>query len=99
MSTERPILNPPPKVRFQKQNGWIKAHQSLVDSDEFDRAVTFALLQYQRELAAAPLNEAGACHMKMVGVQEFLRTLIYLSEAPNNTKAPVIQGLDFESTK
>lgn len=79
-----PAFNPnsSPRQRFQSVPAWIGTHRQLVDSEPFQRAVDFALLQYQQQVSAKIIdaNGAGAAGLKMQGVVEFLAVLRNLSE-------------------
>ncbi len=83
---QAPAFNPnaTPKQRFQSVNAWIGAHRQLVDSESFQRAVDFSILQYTQQLSSKVMdgNGAGAAGLKMQGVVEFLMVLRNLSETP-----------------
>lgn len=84
MATQAAPLNPSPKTRFQQSADNVSKHRALVDSNEFQRACDFALMQYQAELSSRPVDMqiAAGSFFKLTGAQEFLQTLRMLSEAP-----------------
>ena len=78
-----PSLNPSPKSIFLKNSGFITDHRALIESDAYQRAETFALLQLMRMLAAkasADPSIAAANHFALVGVHQYLDVLRNLSE-------------------
>jgi len=79
------ITNPTPKTRFQASPDSVSKHRDMVASREFERAIDFALLHYQRqvtELSTENFNVAGANQFRLIGAQEFVAVLRNLSEAP-----------------
>lgn len=80
----QPITNKTPKVRFMETAANIHKHRALVDSEDFQRGVDFALLQYQLDLAnqISDGNSAVGVGLRIKGAQEFLFTLRNLSEMP-----------------
>lgn len=65
-----------------------------MDQQALDRAIDFALLQYQRDLASEGrdnFNLAASAHFKMMGAQEFLNVLRHLAHQPS---APTIVDRD-----
>lgn len=82
-------LNPSPKLRFMQSPDNIKKHRDMIDSNEFQRACDFALLQYQSQLSMTTVDMAGAAanNFKMLGAQELLQTMRLLGESvPRVTK-------------
>jgi hypothetical protein len=72
--TPQPDRNPSPKQRFLLNGGFCKAHHAMVDSEAFERAADFAMLQYHLALNGK-VNDAvsaSAVGFKMQGAQEFL---------------------------
>lgn len=91
------ISTPTPKHRFQESKDNISKHRDLVASKEFERAVDFALLQYQAQLATSvnpDFNGMAAMGLKILGVQEFVRTFRMLSESPTAPEQRVEGNLD-----
>lgn len=69
----------------------ISKHRALVDSNEFQRALDYAQMQYVRGIVdTAPTEVTGATYMaasaslfqRIVGVHEFIGVLRTLSEVP-----------------
>lgn len=90
---QAPAFNPnaSPRQRFQSVANWIGAHRQMVDSEPFQRAVDFSILQYQQQISGKIVDAqgAGAAGLKMQGVIEFLAVLRNLSEtAPPPTRRP-----------
>ena len=91
------INTPTPKHRFQESKDNVSKHRDLVASKEFERATDFALLQYQAQLAStvnADFNGMAAMGLKILGAQEFVRTLRMLSESPSIPDVRVTDNLD-----
>jgi hypothetical protein len=87
--------NPTPKTVFRESTDNIKAHNELTQSRPFTRAIDFALLEYQRELANECLKDMGKSAfvgLKMTGAQEFVRTLRGLADI--QVSPPVIVDPD-----
>lgn len=70
----------------------------MVDSDVFERAVEYAEMEYTEALCrlapssiAASSSEvaAAACFQRIMGMQEFIKTLRNLSETPTIPKPTV----------
>jgi hypothetical protein len=86
-----------PKARFLKKAEEAKHHQSLVQSDSFQNALTVALAEMQMNLPKGD-NPAKSwdAHSRMVGAREFIHTLLNLAEV-----APVVdkpnQSLNYEA--
>lgn len=60
----------------------ISRHRDLMQSDDLQTSIDFALLEYQRQLATRVQESmAGAGHLRMLGALEFLQTLKTLGEA------------------
>ena len=78
------ISNPTPKKRFTDSPANISKHRDMIASGAFERAVDFALLQYQSQLSQIDLvnlNLAASAHLRMVGAQEFIQVLRNLCES------------------
>ena len=88
--------NPTPKARFQSINQNIVAHRALIERPDFERACDVSLLEYQRKLSEldSSLNNAAACHFRILGAQEFLATLRGLAETPAAPKVVATPTLD-----
>ncbi|OLE10693.1 MAG: hypothetical protein AUG89_11560 [Acidobacteria bacterium 13_1_20CM_4_56_7] len=64
---------------------WCQKHRALMQSEDFQRSLDYALLEYQRQLAQTAVTntlEPTACHFKIVGALEFMQTLRNLAESP-----------------
>lgn len=79
-----PSVNPTPKARFQESNDNIAKHHKLVDSTEYQRAIDFSLLEYQKNLSmnASDPNAAMTMGVKISGVLEFLTVMKQLGDPP-----------------
>lgn len=75
-------MNPTPKTRFRQNGDNIRHHRELLEETSFDRALDFALLQYQLQASSRVQDANGALALgyKLLGVQEFISTLKTLSE-------------------
>jgi hypothetical protein len=71
----------------------LSKHRTLVDSPELQRALDFAMLEYQARILATTSDTAGAApgFFRLLGAQEFVQTLRNLSEKP---PTPVIVDKD-----
>lgn len=80
----RVVTNPSPKARFLDAPLHITKHRDMLQLPEFDRAITFALLEFQAILSKGPLdfNTCAASHLRIQGAQEFIGILRNLAEAP-----------------
>lgn len=80
--TPGPIVNPSPKNRFRLTKGFVGEHRAMLESPAFDRALDFAMLQYQLQAGAQIQDTNGglAYGYKLLGVQEFVAVLRTLSE-------------------
>lgn len=80
------LPNPNPKTRFLTHSPahTISKHREMVDSEAFQKAVDFSLLQYQADLSnqIRDGNTAATAGFKMQGVIEFMGILRNLSETP-----------------
>lgn len=76
------LANPNPKERFQSSENRIANHRRLVDSEPFQTAIDYAVLQYQHEVSnqVADAHTASLVGAKIRAVQEFVATLRMLSE-------------------
>lgn len=84
-NTPTPLLSP--KARFQLSDQSISKHRDMLQSGEFQRAIDFAVLQYNFELAQKPQDQVSAMRIgwSITAVQEFVDLLKRISE-----KAPAI---------
>lgn len=93
-ASNKPNLNPMPGDRFRDSPNSISEHRAMVESRPFQRAVDFAMLEYQavlaREVQSAPTMAAGQ-GFKLCGVYEFIAVLKTISETPAIIR-PVITG-------
>ena len=96
-TSPRPITSPSPKQLFLQSVDNISKHRDMLENRVFERAVDYALMQYQLQLSAwtteNPQNAAYA-GLKMCGAQEFLHTLRTLSEVPALPTPPANQNLN-----
>ena len=92
----QPNFTPSPKLRFRLSGDNIKKHHELLELREFDRALDFAMLEYQHQLALNTRDANGACEAgyKMKGVQEFVYLLKTLSEEQKVNPVIVPSNLD-----
>lgn len=95
-----PNLAPTPKFRFRESPNNISEHRTMIESRPFQRAIDFALLNYQLAVAQTvtdnPQNAAYA-GLKMAGVQEFLFMLKTLSEEPRIVRTVKEENLDHKA--
>ncbi len=69
------------KARFLGVKGYVTTHRELMVRDDLQRALDYALLEYQLQVArTTDMAMAGAGHYKMVGVAEFISVLKRLAE-------------------
>lgn len=99
MANTTPPLNPSPKQKFISSETNVKAHRHMVDSQEFERALHYATLEYQRVLCenSTDMSAAAASHFRLKGAQEFVHVLRNLSETPRILSAPAVGNLDHNS--
>lgn len=76
-------------------NAWILEHHTLLDSQPFERAMHYGLLEYQRRLTEQTVDMSGAAanHFKMVGATELVHVLRNLAEPPRPQTTPVSGNL------
>lgn len=69
--------NPTPKETFVLNRSLVEKHNSLIERPEFEVALHFSLLEYQKDLSKATANfqDAAANHYKMTGVLEFIAVM------------------------
>lgn len=73
--------NPSPKARFLSVKPYVNTHRDLVLRDDFQRALDYALMEYQTQVARnTDYAMAGAGHFRIVGALEFVTVLKTLSE-------------------
>lgn len=73
-----------PKARFQESSQNVSKHKDLITDPTFVRAIDFAKLQYQVDLAArtTDMNTAARAGTCIMAVEEFLGVLRNLAETP-----------------
>ena len=84
-TTTQPVNpNQQPRQRFQLDATRIRLHREMVDSDTFQKAADFAMLQHSGALAAqvTDSNSAIAAGYQLLGAWAFLATLKTLAEVP-----------------
>jgi hypothetical protein len=77
------IKNPTPKQRFADSPLRVTKHRAMIESEAFEAAVDFAMLEYERQLSMIPFDNFNACaaaHLRKVGAHEFLQLLRNLCE-------------------
>jgi hypothetical protein len=80
-----PNVNPSPRQRFQESSQSISHHRELIQRNEFQRALDYAVLHMQWVMAKQEFkdfNGVAANQMKMVGVHEFIAIFKTLAEPP-----------------
>lgn len=94
-------VNPTPRARFQDSKDNVSKHRDLIASREFERAIDFALAEYQRIMAAGPVDSnpqlALAGHYKQMGAVEFVHVLRNLAEPPPLPPTRVSDQLDHKA--
>ena len=73
-----------PKVTFQQIKDAASVHREMLQNPAFERAIHFALLQYNHELTErtkVDVNTSMALHHMSVGATEFVKTLFSLAES------------------
>jgi hypothetical protein len=85
-----------PKEKFQSSQIRTGQWEQIVSNHIFDEACDVALLQMQHNLPPIK-EEAFESHMKMVGAQDFLRTLKTLHETTQEPKKETRQGLNYQA--
>ena len=91
--------NPAPKVRFRESADNVSKHRALTENPALQKSLDFAVQQQQRDWAneVKDHNSAIAVGYKIVGLQEFLRTFMGLSEVPKLPAPVVMDNLDMKS--
>lgn len=77
------VTNPSPAAVFRCSARAVKDHHSMVETNTFEDAIRFALLEYQHKLSAVQMdnfNQCAAHHLKITGAQEFVRILRNLAD-------------------
>jgi len=80
-----PNTNPAPKSQFMESKDNISKHRNMIESGEFQRAIHYALLQYDWNLCSQmpqDLGGAGANFLRSQGARQFLDVLLKLAEMP-----------------
>lgn len=82
------ITNPSPKARFMGSKANVEAHRSLMQRDDLQHSIDFALLEYQRRVAMITNEQLAATgHFRILGALEFIQTMKDLAEStPEPTK-------------
>lgn len=94
--TNRPNVNPTPKERFRSSAAAVSAHRDLMQRQDLQMSLDFALLEYGRR-RFKPMNDqfAGAEGLRVAGAYEFVECLKNLAEPmPELTVMPSKQNLD-----
>ncbi len=88
-------INPSPKQKFMSLKEWVEQHHAMIDGQQFERAMQYGLLEYQRRLCEQTTDMAGAAanHWKMVGASELMHVLRTLAEPPRAATVPVSGNL------
>jgi hypothetical protein len=83
-----PSKNPSPRERFQSAPDNIRKHTDMVDRPEFQRALDFALLQFNRDQANGPSDQYSkmCAGIASEAVEDFILILRTLAEPPVITK-------------
>lgn len=77
--------NPSAKAEFLKNAALLKQHHDLVENPHFRDALDITMKEMQRRATLTDpsnLNACAASHLRMLGAQEFVDTLLNLAEAP-----------------
>lgn len=75
------ITNPSPKARFIHSKEFVEKHRELMQRDDLQRGLDYALLEYQKEVAMRTNEQmAGTGHFRIVGALEFIQILKDLAE-------------------
>jgi hypothetical protein len=85
-----------PRARFQQDAKVSGAFRDLIARTESERAIDYALLEFQRVLSegTGSFNDAAANHFKICGAQEFVHVLKNLGEpTPPLTVVPKTANL------
>ncbi len=94
-------VNPSPKSRFQESKDNVQKHRDMLQTREFERAIDYALAEYQRIMAQGPMdsspNLALAGHYKQMGAVEFVHVLKTLAEPPPAISPRIIDQLDHKA--
>lgn len=95
----RVVTNPTPKARFQESGDNISKHREFLQTKEFERAIDWALLQFQFRLCeeGGDLNQCASKHLRMQGAHEFILTLRMLAETPMRETIANITNLDHKA--
>lgn len=88
----QPNTNPTPKQRFQADKKAVENHRSLMQRDDLQRSIDFALLEYQHQVALRTNEQmSGSGHFRMLGALEFIGQMKNLAET---YQAPTIVDRD-----
>ena len=69
----------------------MKGHRKLLESDQLQMSLDFAMLQYQAMVANAMnsnMESSAAAGLRLLGAQEFLATFRLLAESANLPPKP-----------
>lgn len=75
---------------------FVKSHRDLMQNDDLQRSINFALLEYQRQLCEqrSDVNSAAASHFRAMGALEFVQVLKTLGENVRMPAPTVVQNLN-----
>lgn len=77
-------VNPSPKTRFQEQKALVDQHKRLIERNDLQTSIDYALLQYQSQLVGMSDvlngNSAAASHFRLLGAHEFIQVFKTLAE-------------------
>jgi len=97
-------VNLTPKQRFQESKDNVSKHREMIESREFERAIDYALMEYQLQSARQTAtinppnaNDAVCRHYSQVGACEFVAILRNLAEPPPVITARAIEQLDHKA--
>jgi len=82
-----PFVMKSPRQRFHDSQAFLADHRRMVESDAFQRAADYALMEYTRVIGNTPEGLAAAAHFKSVGAQEFLLIFKTLAESSHMPKS------------
>ena len=90
-----PSFNPSPKQRFREHANNITLHKDLIAMPEFERAIDFAMLEFNRKVSAEikDTNSALAAGYKLQAVNEFIEVLRTLTEQRTPSQVVVNDNL------
>lgn len=92
-----PFVMQTPRQRFKESQSNLADHRRMVESDAFERAADYALMEYTMILGRTPEGLAAAAHFKSVGAQEFLLILKTLAETPQIPRGTAPASLNHDA--